>query len=184
MSSFNRRISDTNIRLGEVRFSYVNVFSRRPTADGSQGKYSVCIVIPKDNKEAVSLFKEAFDAACAVGKTTKWNGKVPARVTLPLHDGDEERPDSPEFEGCWYFNCSSNVAPGVRVRENGKIVEALDEEDFYSGCYGAVTVNLFPYASNGNNGVGVGLNNVIKTRDGERLSGGRSADEDFSDLGD
>ena len=35
----------------------------------------------------------------------------------------------------------------------------------------------------GNKGVGAGLNNVIKTEDGARLSGGRSADEDFSDLG-
>ncbi len=31
-------------------------------------------------------------------------------------------------------------------------------------------------------GVAAGLNNLIKTRDGERLSGGRSADEDFGDL--
>jgi hypothetical protein len=45
-----------------------------------------------------------------------------------------------------------------------------------------VTVNLFPYSASGNNGVGVGLNNVIKLRDGEKLSGGRSADADFADL--
>jgi hypothetical protein len=57
-------------------------------------------------------------------------------------------------------------------------------EDFYSGCWGAVTLNFFPYDSKGNKGVGAGLNNVIKTRDDERLSGGSSADADFGDMGD
>ena len=46
-----------------------------------------------------------------------------------------------------------------------------------------MTLDFFPYESSGNKGVGAGLNNVIKTRDGDRLSGGRSADEDFADLG-
>ena len=67
--------------------------------------------------------------------------------------------------------------------EDGVVSDALDDEDFYSGCYGAVTLDFFPYESSGNKGVGAGLNNVIKTRDGDRLSGGRSADEDFADLG-
>ena len=67
--------------------------------------------------------------------------------------------------------------------EGGVVSEALDGEDFYSGCYGAVTLNFFPYENSGNKGVGAGLNNVIKTRDGERLAGGRSAEEDFADLG-
>lgn len=183
MANLNKAINDTAIRLGEVRFSYCNVFSKRINPDGTQGKYSVCVIIPKTNTEAVALFKQAFENAKANGKTTKWGGKVPAKVQLPLHDGDEERPDDPNFANAWYFNCSSNNAPGLRVKDElGSVVEALDESDIYSGCYGAVTVNLFPYASNGNSGVGVGLNNLIKLRDGEKLSGGRSADSDFSDL--
>lgn len=183
MANLNKVISDTSIRLGEVRFSYVNVFSKRPGPEGTDGKYSVCVIIPKTNKEAVELFKQAFQNAAQLGKTTKWGGKLPAKVQLPLHDGDEERPDDPAFENCWYFNCSSKNAPGVRVKDElGQVVEALDDSDFYSGCYGAVTVNLFPYSASGNVGVGVGLNNVIKLKDGERLSGGRSAEADFSDL--
>lgn len=183
MANLNKSISDTAVRLGEVRFSYANVFTPRRNPDGTQGKYSVCVIIPKTNSDAVKLFSQAYEAAKAVGKTTKWGGRLPAKVTLPLHDGDEERPDDPAFENCWYFNCSSTNAPGVRLRDElGQVSEALDDSDFYSGCYGAVTVNLFPYSSNGNQGVGIGLNNLIKLRDGERLSGGRSADADFSDL--
>lgn len=183
MAKLNKAISETAVRLGEVRFSYCNVFSKRQNPDGTPGKYSVCVIIPKSNTEAVEMFEGAYEAARAAGKTTKWGGKIPAKVQLPLHDGDEERPDDPAFEDCYYFNCSSNNAPGIRVKdESGEVVEALDDGDFYSGCYGCVTVNLFPYSASGNNGVGVGLNNVIKLRDGEKLSGGRSADADFADL--
>ena len=181
--AINKTISDTAVRLGEVRFSYAYVFSKRQNPDGTPGKYSVCVIIPKSNTEAVALFKQAFENAKTAGKSTKWGGKVPAKVQLPLHDGDEERPDDPAFEGCYYFNASSQNAPGVRIKDsNGAIVEALDSEDFYSGCYGAISINMFPYAASGNSGVGVGLNNVIKLRDGEKLSGGRTADADFSDL--
>ncbi len=180
--SFNKIISDTAIRLGPVRFSYLYVFSPRRNPDGTPGKYGACIIFPKDDKEAYNIFSQAYNNAAQLGKTTKWNGRIPSKVQLPLHDGDEERPDDPAFKGMYYFNCSSTNKPGLRVRDSGVICEALDEEDLYSGAYGAVTVNLFPYSSNGNVGVGVGLNNIIRTEDGERLSGGRSADADFGDM--
>ena len=80
------------------------------------------------------------------------------------------------------MNASSASAPGLRVRSNGKVVEALDDDDIYSGCWGAVSVNFYPYSTKGNTGVACGLNNVIKTRDDKNLAGGRSADADFSDL--
>ena len=182
--SFNKTISDTAIRLGPVRFSYANVFAPRRNPDGTPGKYSLCVIIPKSDQEAYKLFEKAYNNAAQLGKTTKWNGRIPSKVQLPLHDGDDDRPDDPAFKDCWYFNCSSVNKPGIRVREAGMIAEALDENDFYSGCYGAVTVNLFPYSNSCNVGVGVGLNNCIKTEDGERLSGGRSADADFNDLAD
>ena len=126
MSKLNKVISETAVRLGEVRFSYVNVFSKRQNQDGTPGKYSVCVIIPKSNTEAVEMFKAAYEAARAAGKTTKWGGKIPAKVQLPLHDGDEERPEDPAFEDCWYFNCSSNNAPGIRVKdESGSLTLTL-----------------------------------------------------------
>lgn len=182
--SFNKMISDTSVRLGPVRFSYVNVFAPRRNPDGTPGKYGVCVIFPKTDKEALKVFSDAYNNAVQLGKASKWGGRIPPKVSPPLHDGDEERPDDPAFRGMYYFNCSSNNKPGVRVREAGMVVEALDNEDFYSGCYGAVTVNLFPYSTSGNVGVGVGLNNVIRTEHGDKLGGGRSADQDFSDMGD
>lgn len=183
MAKFNKKIKDTSVRIGEVRFSYTAVFQPKKNDDGTPSKYGVCIIIPKEDTETVNLVKEAIDAAKQRGKMEKWGGKIPANVKSCLRDGDIDREDDEAFAGCYFLNASSRNKPGVKVLEDGVVSDALDEEDFYSGCYGAVTLDFFPYESSGNKGVGAGLNNVIKTRDGERLSGGRSADEDFADLG-
>lgn len=183
MAKFNKKIKDTSVRLGEVRFSYTAVFQPKKNDDGTPSKYGVCIIIPKEDTETVNLVKEAIDAAKQRGKLEKWGGKIPANVKSCLRDGDLDREDDEAFAGCYFLNASSRNKPGVKVLEDGVVSDALDEEDFYSGCYGAVTLDFFPYESSGNKGVGAGLNNVIKTRDGDRLSGGRSADEDFADLG-
>lgn len=183
MAKFNKKIKDTSVRLGEVRFSYAAVFQPKKNDDGTPSKYGVCVIIPKEDTETVNLVKEAIEAAKQRGKHEKWGGKIPANVKSCLRDGDTDREDDEAFAGCYFLNASSRNKPGVKVLEDGVVSDALDEEDFYSGCYGAVTLDFFPYESSGNKGVGAGLNNVIKTRDGDRLSGGRSADEDFADLG-
>lgn len=181
--ALNKKISDTNVRIGKVRFSYAHVFQPRLDEAGKPDKYSICVIIPKEDKQTVKLVQDAIEAAKQVGKTSKWGGKIPANCKSPLRDGDIDREDDEAFSGCYFINASSKNKPGVRVLENGLVTEALDQEDFYSGCYGAITLNFFAYENSGNKGIGAGLNNVIKTEDGERLSGGRSADEDFGDLG-
>ena len=55
----------------------------------------------------------------------------------------------------------------------------LAPSDIYSGMYGRVTIRFFGYSNSGNKGIGCGLGNVLKTRDGEPLSGQASAASDF-----
>ena len=191
--SYNKKNSDTCVRLGPVRFGYAHVFepkideneAKAAAAAGREpkGKYSTCIMIPKSDTDTIKMIEAAIEAAKQKGKTSKWGGKIPGRLSLPLRDGDEEDKGE-EYENMMFFNCSSSRKPGVCVWEDGKPVEALDEDDFYSGCWGAVAVNFYPFSANGNNGVGAGLNNVIKTRDDERLAGGSTAEQDFADLAD
>lgn len=185
MANFNKKISDTNVRLGLVRFAYVHVFDRRRNLDGTPGKYEVVCIFPKSDKDTKAMFDSAFEAAKALGVSTKWQGKMPKNLQGGLRDGDEKYEENGDeaFKGCWYFSAKSTNQPGIRVREDGVVVEALDADDLYSGCYGCVSVNLYPYNASGNVGVAAGLQNIIKIEDGERLTGGRSADQDFSDLG-
>ena len=49
--------------------------------------------------------------------------------------------------------------------------------------YGRVTVRFFGYSNSGNKGIGCGLGNVLKTRDGEPLAGQASAASDFAGVG-
>lgn len=182
--SFNKKISETAVRLGPVRFSYAYVFTPRKNEDGTPGKYSVQLLIPKNDRAALELINNAINAAKQNGVSSKWNGKMPpaSKLKTPLRDGDEEYPDDANYEGMYFMNASSATAPGVRVLENGAMSEALDGDDFYSGCFGCATVNFFAYNNSGNMGIAAGLNNVIKTKDGEKLSGGHTAEEDFGDL--
>lgn len=183
--SFNKRISETSLRIGPVRFSYANVFSPRKNEDGTDGKYGVQLLIPKSDKEAVAMINKAFEAAKQAGASSKWDGKIPAALkakTSPLRDGDIEKEGEEVYEGMWFINTNSPTKPGVRVLENGVISEALDGDDFFSGCWGAATINFYPYKVSGNTGVAAGLNNVIKTKDDKKLGGGSSAEADFNDM--
>jgi len=186
MGKFTKKISETNIRIGEVRFGYCHLFTPRKKEDGSDDKFGCQILIPKSDTETVKLINEAIEVAKKNGVSTKWNGKLPpaSKLTTPLRDGDEENPDDDTYRDMWIMNASTGLArkPGLRVLENGQLTEALDEEDIYSGMWGCATVSFFPYNSNGNVGVACALNNVVRTRHGERLAGGRTADQDFGDL--
>lgn len=183
MANYNKKLSDTTVRIGEVRFSYANVFEPRASMPGNDPKYSCAILIPKTNTEALRMIEEAINAAMEIGKTSKWGGKIPKPCKSPLRDGDLER-DDPNYEGCYFLNASAPVKskPAVKVLDGGILADALDNEDFYSGCYGAAVINFFPYDASGNRGVGAGLNVVLKTRDGEKLSGGVNADAALADL--
>ena len=44
---------------------------------------------------------------------SKWGGKVPANLKLPLRDGDIDRPDDEAYAGCYFFNANSRQAPQV-----------------------------------------------------------------------
>ena len=183
--TINKKITETSVRIGLVRFSYVHVFERKKPMDGkTEGKYSVSILIPKTDTDTIKLINEAVEAAKLKGKSEKWGGMIPGNVKSPLRDGDVEREDDEAYAGMYFINASSDRKPQVRVKDGGQIYEAIEDDDFYSGCWGAVTLNFFPYDASGNRGVGAGLNNLLKMKDGDKLSGGRSAEEDFGDLGD
>ena len=170
----------TKVVTGKVRFSYVNIFRSRAFREGQDAKYSICLLIPKNDKKGIAKIKAAMEEAVQEGIKSKWGGKLPKNLHLPLRDGDEERADeAPEYESMMFMNANSNTKPGIVDKD---LNEILDPDEVYSGCWGRASVNFYPYDSNGNRGVGVGLNNIQKLKDGERLGGARaSAEDDFSD---
>lgn len=173
------KLVGTKVITNETRMSYTHVFEPH-AMEGNDPKYSTSILIPKEDTETIGLIKKAIKQATEEGKT-KWNGKVPANLKTPLRDGDEERPDDEAYAGHMFLNASSKQKPQVVKKSSGSLVVIEDEDEFYAGVYAKASINFYPFNANGNRGIAAGLNNLLKTRDGDRLAGGASAETDFAD---
>lgn len=170
-------VSKTKVITGKnTRLSYFHGWE--PTSiNGGPERYSVSVLIPKDDKETVKAINDAVDAAIEEG-IAKFGGKKPnkAAIKLPLRDGDTEREDE-AYAGHWFINANSKTAPQI-VDKTVKPI--LDRDEVYSGCYARVSLNFYAFNSNGNKGIACGLGNIQKIRDGESLGGRSSATDDFS----
>ncbi|EHQ63932.1 phage-associated protein [Paenibacillus dendritiformis C454] len=175
----------TKVITGKVRLSYANVWEPQ-SVDGGDPKYSVSILIPKDDKETLRKIKAATDLLKEQAKA-KYNGKLPAKFHTPLRDGDEERPDDEAYAGHYFFNASSKNKPGIAKPigkgSDGKtkFQEITDTTEVYSGCYAKVSVNFYLFDTKGNKGIAAGLNNIVKVQDGDFLGGRSSVNDDFGD---
>lgn len=167
----------TKVTTGEVRLSYAHIFEPH-AMEGNEPKYSVSVIIDKNDKETLKAIKEAVNQAKEDGKG-KWGGKVPPTLKTPLRDGDEERPDDEAYKGCYFLNASSKNKPGVVDKDVHPI---LDATEVYSGCYARLTLNFYAYNASGNKGVAAGLGNIQKLKDGEPLGGFTRAEDDFDSI--
>lgn len=156
------------------RFSYLHCWEP-DSVNGGDPKYSVSAIIPKSDTKTVNAIKAAIEQA-KKESVSKWGGKVPANLKLPLRDGDIDRPDDEAYAGCYFFNANSRQAPQV---VDSKVQPILDQSEVYSGCYGKISVTFYGYNSNGNRGIAAGLGNIQKLKDGESLGGRTSAADDF-----
>ena len=174
-------INPTKVITGvNTRWSYANIWDPK-SINGGTPKYSVSLIIPKDDTVTVGKVKAAIQAAYEEGESKlKGNGKtVPVLSTLktPLRDGDLERPDDEAYANSYFINANSATAPGVVDADRQPII---DRSDVYSGVYGRASINFYAFNSNGNRGIACGLNNLQKIRDGEPLGGKSRAEDDFA----
>ena len=171
-----------------VRFSYLNAFEAKATPSGAM-KFSASLLIPKNDVAGIKAITDAINEAVQKGLDTNKFTKVQVKgLRMPLRDGDVEFESGnrgEEYKGHFFLNASSANKPGVVKAQKGSApVPIFDPDDFYSGCYGRADVNFFPYNQAGNRGIGVGLNNLMLVREGERLDGRKSAEQAFSAFSD
>ncbi|RGK73450.1 DUF2815 family protein [Streptococcus anginosus] len=174
-------ISRTKVITGkDTRLSYFNGWEPKSINGGSE-KYSVSLLIPKDDKDTITAIEKAIDAAIEEG-IGKFGGKKPnkAAIKLPLRDGDIERDDE-AYKGHYFINANSMTAPQIVDKA---VKPILDRSEVYSGCYARVSISFYAFNSNGNKGIACGLGNIQKIRDGEPLGGRSNAADDFTSLED
>ena len=176
----------TTITIGEVRLRSVHVYEPSAATPGQEQKFSLTALIPKSNAAAKRQIDEAVEAAKQAGLNNRWNGQAPAMLATTLHDGDGVKQYGeaygPECRGHWVLNCTANVSHPPKIVNLAR-QPIIDQSEVYSGMYGWVNINFYPYLNAGKKGIGCGLNAVMKSRDGEPLGGSApSVDEAFANV--
>lgn len=176
-----------NIVAGEVRLSYVHVLRPYATRENEEPKYSLTLLIPKTNGALVQQITDAINQAIQEGVAGKFNGVAPAQPPTPLHDGDGVKRNGeaygPECQGHYVMTVGSSAEYPPDVVAGQDRHKVINPAEIYSGCYGYVSLQFYAYNYNGTKGIGCGLGNVWKTRDGEPLGGNqRTAADDFAGL--
>lgn len=169
------------ITTGKVRASYVSVFQPKVPQGGGEPKYSVTLLIPKNDVATINSIYAEIEKAKQEGAQRVFGGNVPPGCRIPLHDGDGVKPSSgepfgEECRGHLVMTASAKLQPSIVGLDMQNIINPAD---VYSGCYIRANISFFAYSTNGNKGIGCGLNAIQKIEDGEPLTARVSAEEAF-----
>lgn len=169
------------ITTGKVRASYVSIFQPKVPQGGGEPKYSVTLLIPKNDIATVNGIYAEIEKAKQEGAQKVFGGNIPPMCRIPIHDGDGVKPTTgepfgEECRGHLVMTASAKLQPSIVGLDMQNIINPAE---VYSGCYIRASLNFFAYSSNGNKGIGCGLNAVQKVEDGEPLTARVSAEEAF-----
>lgn len=172
--------NENNVKLtfGPVRLSYPNIFKPKMNDQGVE-KYSASFLIPKKDKATILKLQKAVKSVFVNSKDILKTDNFKSLKHTAIRDGDEERSEDEAYEGMYFVNANSDMPPGVL---NEKKEKALGPTEIYPGCWVYASITLFAFNKKGNRGIGVGLNNIMKCKDDEPLSGRASAESDFADI--
>ena len=182
-------ITPTHVVTGRVRLSYEHLmkpYANTTNDPNAEPNYSVTVLVPKSDAATKARIDAAIRAALQSGAQRKVfkEGAPLDRLPTPIYDGDGFRADGytrfgEECKGMWVFtaSCRADRRPEI-VDANGNPI--IDPSQIYSGIWGRVSVDFYPYSVPARQGVGCGLGNVQKLEDGEPLGAARpSAADDF-----
>ena len=171
----------THFVLTNVRVDYPHFLTPFKSDFQDQPKYSCVILIDKKDTDQLKNLNLFLKQIAQWAMAERWNNIKPPEGFMPIKDGDGLRkqgsPYPESYKGHYVINCSSTNAPGV-WDEYKKTV--TDEKKFYPGCVCHIAVDFFAYNKNGNKGISTRLVNVMYVKDGERLGGDPTPEEDFA----
>lgn len=175
----------TKIVTGKVRFSFVNIFEAKEPQGGGEPKYSVTLLIPKNDASTIGKIKQAMAEARDSFCQRNGANALPAKPVNTLHDGDGQRDNGEEYgqecKGHYVITVSNKTKPIIVDNTREPIT---DPDEVYSGCYGRASINFFGYSKNGKKGISASLLSIQKLHDGEPFGTVGSAndfDDDYMD---
>lgn len=151
----------------KARLSFVQLLE--PGEFNGQKNYSVTLLIPHGNKNAVDRINKAIKEAIELGKDRfGWNDGVEKgkNFNIPLDDGDSKTYDG--YAGNYFMNTKNKMKP-LCIDLDG---EPLTPEELYSGCWANCVVHLVPYEHpTGGKGITASIRGVQKYKDDEGFGG-------------
>ena len=136
-----------------ARLDFVHVFEPWAFRENEKPKYSVTLIISKNDTDTIRKVHNALTLQNAEMKD----------IRSPLRDGDVERPNNPAYRNCWFINATNNgifSVPQVCDRQQNVIT---DRNQLYSGVWGRVHVSFKAYR------IGCYFNAIQKTKDDARI---------------
>ncbi|MDY6281859.1 MAG: DUF2815 family protein [Erysipelotrichaceae bacterium] len=185
----------TRVKTSEVRLSFCHLAEPYSYGNDDQQspKYSVSMIISKSDSATIAAIRTNYNLAIEHG--IEKYGEAFRKKATPLVrpegsdqgllidcDKDERYQEDKDYKNCYILSAKSLTPAPVYAIETGKKQLTPDEikELVYSGCYGKVLFNFYPY-NNRRMGIACGLDSVLKTRDGESLGGRVNAMDYFGD---
>lgn len=172
------------------RVSFPKVFKAEAFED-QQPKFSCILLFDKKKMDITEIRK-----ALLLALKTQWpkykdlelGEEWPEEILNPISDGDKKK-DLDGYKGMWVVAASNKLRPRLVKKVDGEIIDIEEGTDeFYAGCYARMDVRAYAWEFKSKKGtvlkrgVSLSLENVLKTGEGPRFSGKRSAEEAFGDI--
>lgn len=167
------------------RGSFPSLFVATAMDEKAKKKFGITAVwtpakFTVSDKKRWKAIMAALDAECMAKFRKHWKD-LPANFKTGVRDGAEKADLEGFGDGTLFANLGTMMRPGVIDAEKNRIgPEQGNEDDIYPGCYCRATVTVYSF-DNVSKGVALGLMNVQKVADGERLDSRTDAEEDFED---
>jgi len=182
----------SSIILPEARANYV--FLTKPRKNklrpDAEPAYSVVLAFDKDTIDETEGFKELKAEMLALAREKVGDNALKllkaGRIANPIRDGEEmmDKDGNPmkDFEDCYVITARRRADLGPPGLVDAKVRPIIDPTEIYSGMQCIASVNPFWYEVEGKRGIGIGLNNVQKVADGERVGGKPDPKSEFKSL--
>lgn len=137
--------------------SYPHLFTPRSVNPGDDPKFSVSILIPKNDPQIATI-----NAEIAQAKANAFPSGFPATGKICLKDCAVQWPDDPKIAGYYALqtNCAADRRPPV---VDANLQPVMDPSLVYPGALAWVAVNFAAYNMPVNKGVGAYVNGVMLT---------------------
>ena len=175
----------TKVTTGICRLSYLKVAKAEKSKEfpNQDPRYSVCVLIDKNDSETLKRIKGAISVAA----DNFFAGKVPSKMKNALRDGDEDHPDDAAYKGMMFVNAWTGEDSPPLLKEGNDRQEVTNPREWVSGDYGNVILNFKGYDNSGSKGVGAYLGGIWFRKKGKPLVSSVSEsdfDKAFGDVDD